>query len=237
MGNNSNVYRMFKEDIAKLWSDWHAGLSNYKTARMVGIKPPSVFLFLEKFGGIQPTEKTRPTQYLNSDEREEISRGIASGMSRRAIATQLDRSPSTISREINRNGGAKKYRAARAEKLAWVRAKRPKFCRLALNPRMRQLVIAKLKKQWSPEQISGWLLDTYPKREDMHVSHETNYKTLYIQSRGTLNKELRDQLRTKHRYRQSRTKTLAGIGMSNIVDPITNSERPASVEDRAVPGH
>lgn len=234
---NSNVFRMSTEDKEKLWAGWHAGLSNHKIAKLVGIKPVSVFLFLEKFGGIEPVVKTRRAQFLSSDEREEISRGIASGQSIRSIAQSMGRSPSTVSREITRNGGAKKYRAARAEKMAWVRAKRPKFCRLALHPRLRQRVVRKLKQQWSPEQISGWLLETFPDDPEMHVSHETIYKTLYIQSRGTLNKELRDHLRTKRRYRQSRTKTLKGTGMSNIVDPITISERPAEVEDRAVPGH
>jgi len=237
MRSNTNGYSMPEEDKAKVWACWHKGLSHHKTAKIVGIKPPSVFLFLERYGGIEPAIRIRRDNFLSAEERENISRGIASGTSIRGIAELLGRSPSTISREINRNGGVKKYRAAKAEKMAWSRAKRPKLCRLALNARLRKRVESKLKQQWSPEQISGWLSDSYPENTDMQVSHETIYKTLFIQSRGTLNKELRDHLRTKRRYRQSRTKTLKGTGQSSIVDPITISERPASVEDRAVPGH
>ena len=238
MGNtNTSAHRLSRDEVTKLWAGWHQGLAHHKIAKLVGIKPPSVFEFLAKFGGIEPVPRRRRTGFLSSEEREEISRGLAAGWSMRDLAYELGRSPSTISREIARNGGRDQYRAEKAEARAWEEAKRPKQCKLALNRRLRNRVATKLKKYWAPEQISGWLRDTYPEDESMHVSHETIYKTLFVQSRGVLNKQLRDHLRTKRRYRQSRLKTLKGKGMDTIVDLVSISERPAEVEDRAVPGH
>ena len=238
MGNtNTSAHRLSPDEVTKLWAGWHQGLAHHRIAKLVGIKPPSVFEFLAKFGGIEPVPRKRRDDFLTSREREEISRGLAAGWSMRDIAYELGRSPSTISREIARNGGRDRYRAEKAEARAWEEAKRPKRCKLALNRRLRNRVATKLKRYWAPEQISGWLKDTYPEDESMQVSHETIYKTLFVQSRGVLNKQLRDHLRTKRRYRQSRLKTLKGKGMDTIVDLVSISERPAEVEDRAVPGH
>jgi len=228
---------MSTDEIAELWSGWHKGLAHHQIAKLVGIKPSSVFGFLAKYGGIEPRPRKRRANSLTQDEREEISRELACGTSLRQIARDLERSPSTISREVERNGGVDVYRAESAEHRASEFAKRPKLCKLALNARLRQRIATKLKMDWAPQQISGWLKDAYPDNENMRVSHETIYKSLFIQSRGVLNKQLRDHLRTKRRYRQSRLKTLKGKGMNTIVDLVSISERPAEVEDRAVPGH
>lgn len=234
---NTNQHRMSAADKTTLWDLWHEGFSHHEIARVVGVSAPSVFLSLEKYGGYRPQPRVRRSGALTMQEREEISRGLATGCSIRAIARELGRSPSTISREIKRNGGEGRYRAASAEKRAWSQAQRPKACLLALNRALRRVVERKLRKDWSPKQISGWLKLRYPHEESMRVSHETIYKTLFIQSRGALNKELRAHLRTERRFRQARTKTLKGRGQTAIVDGISISERPASVEDRALPGH
>jgi IS30 family transposase len=174
---------------------------------------------------------------LTLAEREEISRGLVAHLSLRSIATLLGRAPSTISREVNRNGGRKHYRANRAEQAAWARAHRPKACKLAGNPTLRRVVARKLKLNWSPEQIAGWLKQENPGDENNQVSHETLYKSLYIQARGVLKKELLQYLRTKRVMRRSKHSTLKGRGLRTIKNAVSISERPASVEDRAVPGH
>ncbi len=237
MSNNTSAHRMSTAEVATLWAGWHQGLAHHKIAKLVGIKPSSVLEFLAKHGGIEPRPRKRRESSLSQEERETISRELACGTSMREIAVLIDRSPSTVSREIARNGGTEDYRAERAEHRAAECAKRPKLCKLALNARLRQRVASKLKNEWAPQQISGWLKDAFPTDERMHVSHETIYKSLFIQSRGVLNKELRDHLRTKRRYRQSKLKTLKGKGTKAIVDLVSISERPAEVEDRAVPGH
>lgn len=237
MNKNTSAHRMNQDEIAGLWSGWHQGLPHHQIAKLVGIKPSSVFEFLAKYGGIEPRARKRRVGSLSQEEREEISRELACGTSLQQIARDLNRSPSTISREVKRNGGADEYRAEHAEYRASECAKRPKLCKLALNGRLRQRVASKLKIEWAPQQISGWLKDEYPDNEKMNVSHETIYKSLFIQSRGVLNKQLRDHLRTKRRYRQSRLKTLKGKVGGSIVDLVSISERPAEVEDRAVPGH
>lgn len=234
---NSNNYRMSGADQELLWDLWHSGLSHYKIGDAVGISAPSVFLFLEKFGGYRPRPRVRRASALSVREREEISRGLAKGDSIRTIAASLARSPSTISREVNRNGGRRRYRASSAEKRASLKAHRYKVCRLRQNRRLRRRVVDKLQADWSPKQIAGWLKRRYPKEESMQVSHETIYKTLFIQSRGALNKELKGHLRTGRRFRQARTKTRKGHGQTSIVDGISIRERPAAVEDRALPGH
>lgn len=234
---NSNSYRMSASDQGLLWDLWHNGLSHYKISDAVGISAPSVFLYLEKHGGYRPRPRVRRPNALSVVDREEVSRGLAAGLSIRSIAARLVRSPSTISREVNRNGGRHAYRAARAETRAWSAARRYKECLLKQNRRLRRQVVAKLQCDWSPRQISGWLSRRYPTDESMQVSHETIYKTLFIQSRGALNKELRSHLRTGRRFRQARTKTLKGRGQTSIVDGISIRERPADVEDRALPGH
>ena len=170
-------------------------------------------------------------------EREEISRGIATQLSIRTIANQLNRSPSTVCREINRNGGHYLYRAAHADQAAWKRAKRPKFCKLICHKPLSRIIAKKLKLQWSPQQIAGWLKRKNPGDEGCRVSHETIYKTLYIQTRGALKRELLQCLRTKRIMRRSKHSSLKGKGLGKIVNGVPISERPPSVKDRAVPGH
>jgi IS30 family transposase len=161
---------------------------------------------------------------------------LSSKLSIREIAKQLNRAPSTVSREVNRNGGRGTYRANKADTAAWERAKRPKPCKLLLNKVLARLVAMKLHRTWSPQQIAGWLMHTYSDK-DLHVSHETIYKTLYIQTRGALKKELSKHLRSQRVMRRSKHATLKGKGLGKIVDAVNISERPPEVEDRAVPGH
>jgi IS30 family transposase len=174
---------------------------------------------------------------LSIDEREEISRGVAAGVSLRSIAGQLHRAPSTISRELKRNGGHRGYRAATADSRAWDRALRPKACKLAMHDELRQLVAARLSENWSPEQIAGWLKHTYPDDEAYRVSHETIYRSLFVQARGVLKKDLQAHLRSGRAIRRSRHATGKGDQRGSLTDMISIRERPASVEDRAVPGH
>jgi IS30 family transposase len=174
---------------------------------------------------------------LSLVDREEISRGVACGVSLRSIAERLHRAPSTISRELQRNGGLRRYRAATADKRAWDRAARPKPCKLARHEELRQLVAAKLSQNWSPEQIAGWLKHTYPDDEAHQVSHETIYRSLFVQARGVLKKDLQQHLRSGRAIRRSRHATGKGDGRGSLTDLMSIRERPASVEDRAVPGH
>jgi IS30 family transposase len=174
---------------------------------------------------------------LTISEREEISRGLAEGASLRRIAGRLHRAPSSISREVARHGGRHRYRAARAEERAWDRARRPKPCKLAAVPRLCELVAGKLGDDWSPEQISGWLARTYPGEQDLQVSTETIYRSLFVQARGVLRKELTAHLRTRRTMRRSGQATRSGQGRGGIVDAVSIRERPAEASDRAVPGH
>jgi IS30 family transposase len=174
---------------------------------------------------------------LTLAEREEVSRGLVAGRSLRAIAAALGRSASTLSREVRRNGGPGRYRAAAADSGAWKRSLRPKSCKLALHDALRQVVVAKLQLEWSPQQIAGWLKRSYPHDEALQVSHETIYRSLYVQARGALKKELMDHLRTRRAIRRSRHATMKGKRVGHIADAVSISERPASAEDRAVPGH
>jgi len=195
-----------------------------------------VFCYLRHYGGIRPAVRKRAASSLSPAEREDISRGLAEGLSIRAIAGCLDRAPSTISREIKRNGGVRQYRALTADKAAWERARRPKESLLSKQLRLRDIVSTKLAELWSPKQISGWLKREHSDDETMRVSHETIYKSLYIQSRGALKKELQSHLRRKRKFRQSRL-TNRGQRQGKITDAVSISERPAEIEDRAVPGH
>jgi IS30 family transposase len=174
---------------------------------------------------------------LTLAEREDISRGIASGSSIREIARHLDRAASTVGREVNRHGGRPTYRAHEADDQAWESALRPKTCLLAMHRRLREVVASKLILEWSPEQISGWLKTEYPEDERMRVSHETIYRSLFIQARGVLKKELMGHLRTKRRMRRSKHSRIFKDSRGRIADAISIKERPAEVEDRAVPGH
>ena len=234
MGGSTSK-RLSEGQRRELWTMWRAGKSHQDIARRMNISKPSVFLYIEKRGGIEPKERTRSAIALSQQEREEISRGLRAGSSLRQIARELGRSPSTISREVRRHGSRVTYRAATADRRAWDRARRPKPCRLASCEPLRSIVSEKLRLEWSPEQISLWLKREYPRDPSLQVSHETIYQSLFIQSRGALNRELRDHLRTRRRFRQSRHKTRKGHGP--IPDPVSIRERPAEVEDRAIPGH
>ncbi len=174
---------------------------------------------------------------LRFGEREEISRGLAAGDSFRAIARRLNRAVSTVSQEVGRHGGRRRYRAAHADSQAWESARRPKPCLLGQNPQLQRIVAVKLQQDWSPQQIAGWLRDHYPGHPEMWVSHETIYRSLFVQARGALKKELIGHLRTKRRFRRSRHATYRGQGRGSIIDAVSIRERPAEVEDRAVPGH
>jgi IS30 family transposase len=197
----------------------------------------SIFGLLAPTGGIRPPPRQRSRLALTLAEREEISRGLARGLSLRAIAVRLDRAPSTISRELQRNGGTTRYRAVQADQAAWGRARRPKRCKLIRHRALSRMVAAKLRLQWSPQQIAGWLKREHPEDESHQVSHETIYRSLFIQARGALKKELQQHLRSRRAIRRSRQASLKGEGLGKITNTVSIRERPASVEDRAVPGH
>jgi IS30 family transposase len=222
---------------SELWQRWRNGESIVDISRALARERKAVVRVLSRHGGFTPPLRKRSAEALTLAEREEISRGLTAEHSLRQIAEALQRSPSTISREVARNGGRQRYRATEADKAAWARARRPKVCRLAQHGRLRQTVANKLTQDWSPEQISGWLKLTYPNDETLRVSHETIYKSIFVQTRGVLKKELQKHLRTQRAFRQSRHSNLRGTGRGQIVDGISIRERPAAVEDRAVPGH
>ena len=222
---------------AEIWRGWKSGKTLRNIGRGLGRRSSHVRTLLLSNGGFKPPTRRRSTLVLSRVEREEISRGIAAGQSMRTIATDLKRAPSTVSREIARHGGRQAYRADAADRAAWTFARRPKRCRLATHGRLRRAVVRKLRLQWSPEQISGWLKDEYPDAHDMQISHETIYRSLFIQARGVLKKELQGHLRTRRTLRRSRTATLRKQSRGQIVDAISISERPAEIEDRAIPGH
>jgi len=221
----------------ELWDRYQSGESLKAIGRALGKPSSSIYGQLKPTGGIRPVPRRRSKLALTLPEREEISRGLAREQSMVAIAKQLGRATSTISREVDRNGGRDRYRAAAADKRAWHEARRPKQCKLARNPRLARAVAAKLKDRWSPEQIAGWLKRAHPGDESKQVSHETIYRSLYVQARGALKKELIQHLRTQRTMRRSRRGNKGGEGQGQIKDMVTISERPASVEDRAVPGH
>jgi IS30 family transposase len=223
--------------MKEVWDRWEKGDSLNAIARDLDRSHSTVQGALARTGGIRPAAKRRSPLALTLAEREEISRGIAIGLSIRAIATQLGRAPSTVSREINRNGGRRCYRANQADEAAWERAERAKTCKLAQNPVLARIVAEKLIDWWSPRQIAGWLKRTHPDDETMQVSHETIYLTLYIQARGALKKELIKYLRCSRAMRRSRHHTQKGPDHGRIVDAVSISERPPEAEDRAVPGH
>ena len=223
-------------ELAEVFDRWQRGESSGGIARALN-RGSNVYMLLARHGGIRPRTRCRSARALTVAEREEISRGIASGRSLRSIARILSRAPSTLSREVRRNGGRRRYRAAEADKQAWKRARRPKRCRLVCRPRLRQLVEEKLREAWAPQQITGWLKRTYPGDEFYQVSHETIYRSLFIQARGAFKKELTRYLRSKRTIRRSRHATRKGRGGGQIQDLISIHERPATVEDRAVPGH
>ena len=220
-----------------MWDRWQAGDSQHEIARLFDRSHGSVAGILRKTGGIRPRPRSRSRLSLTVAEREEISRGMVAGQSLRSIAVSLGRAPSTVSREINRNGGRQHYRANVADKEAWNRALRPKTCKLVHNRALAGIVAKKLRGLWSPEQIAGWLKYTYPDDENFQVSHETIYRSLFIQARGALKKELLQYLRHTRAMRRGRSHTQKTATHGRIKDTVSIQERPASVEDRAVPGH
>ena len=192
---------------------------------------------LESTGGISPPIRRRSPRVLSFVEREEISRGIAAGQGIRAIARELNRAPCTISQEVRRHGGRGCYRATKADSEAWDSARRPKPCLLSKSTQLQWLVAGKLKEDWAPQQIAGWLKTEYPENPELCVSHETIYRSLFVQARGALKRELIGHLRSKRRIRRSRHATYRGEGRGEIIDAVSIRQRPAEIEDRAVPGH
>jgi IS30 family transposase len=221
----------------QIWQRWRQGESLSEIGRGLERNASGIFHVVAKNGGIAPLRRKRSALALTAAEREEISRGLKGDESIRQIAAGLGRAPSTISREINRNGGAQKYRAGVAEANAWTRALRPKTCALASNARLCRLVASKLKLEWAPAQIAGWLKRAFPVNKRMQISHETIYRSMFIQTRGVLKKELISHLRTHRTMRRSENASRKGQNRGAIVDAVSISERPAEAQDRAVPGH
>jgi len=225
------------EQKHEVWARWKAGESTYTIARAIDRGHGSVYFVIQHTGGYAPAARRRSSRVLSLQEREEISRGLAVGDSIRAIAARLGRAPSSISREVHRHGGRSSYRATEADKRAWQDARRPKVCKLGAVPELRELVATKLAEQWSPQQISGWLAHTFPDEQALHVSTETIYRSLFIQARGVLKKELTAHLRTHRPIRRPKAASLKGHGQGQIIDAVSIRERPPEAEDRAVPGH
>ena len=221
----------------ELWERWRAGGSISDIARALHKAPGSIHGMLEATGGFSPPERRRRRCALTPSEREEVSRGLASGESLRAIAARLGRCASSVCREVNRNGGRRNYRAQKAEEQALKRARRPKRCLLAIDERLRDVVARKLREDWSPEQISGWLKREYPDDEAMRISHETIYRTLFVQARGALKRELLAQLRSRRMMRKGCHASTRGQPRGQIKEAVSIRERPPEAEDRAVPGH
>ena len=231
--------RTYYNDAQKalMWERWKEGWTLHQIGQLFDRPHTSILNILSKTGGIRPPGRRRRATALTLAEREEISRALMVGQSMRSVAARLGRAPSTISREISRNGGQDGYRAALAEGAAWDRSLRPKRCKLVKNRALAGLVADMLRMLWSPEQIAGWLKHTYPNDPSLHVSHETIYRSLFIQARGALKKELLDHLRRTRGMRRSRSYTQKTAIHGQIADAVSISQRPASVEDRAVPGH
>jgi IS30 family transposase len=222
---------------ADIWDRWQRGESMCSIGRRFDRNSSSIYPLLARTGGIRPPERRRSRFALTLAEREEISRGLRVQLSLRAIALQLKRAPSTISREVRRNGGRAGYRAAWSDQAAWERARRPKPCKLACRQALCRTISAKLQRKWSPQQIAGWLKRAHPDDETARVSHETIYRSLFIQTRGVLKKELLAHLRATRAIRRSRHASLKRDGLGQIKDAVSIRERPATVEDRAIPGH
>ena len=232
------MWRRFSEEERQtIWDMREAGVPVKRIARHLGRQNVSLRKFIADAGGRRPTARQRSELRLSLEEREEISRGLAAGDSIRAIAEALGRSPSTICREVNANGGRRKYRALVADRAASRNALRPKRAKLAECRRLRGVVERKLEARWSPQQISAWLALEYPDRPEMQVSHETIYQSLFVQSRGALRKELHSCLRTGRAMRRAKAYTKGNVGQGQLRNMVMISERPAEVKDRAVPGH
>ena len=220
-----------------MWERWKCGESISEIGRALDRAPGTIHCTIREHGGVPPRERRRSRLALTAIEREEISRGVAAGESARRIAARLGRAPSTVTRELDRNGGRRRYRAADADRHAWQRARRPQRCKLASDRVLAGLVAAKLEQDWSPQQIAGWLKHAFADDETMRVSHETIYLTLFVQARGALKRELIAHLRRARSIRRPRAAKRSNNGQGQIVDAVSIRERPAEAEDRAVPGH
>ena len=228
-------YTQTQKDL--MWERWKKGDSLHQIARLFDRHHPSIQGIFMKTGGIRPPPRTRSVLALTLAEREAISRGLAANQSMRSIAQELGRSPSTISREVARNGGKEAYRSTKSDQAAWERAHRPKACKLLQNKALAHVVADKLQHNWSPQQIAGWLKHAYPNDEGYQVSHEVIYRSLFIQARGALKKELVQHLRRTRVMRRSRHYTMKNGDLGKIANTVSIRERPAEAEDRAVPGH
>ena len=229
--------RLSPDDIDVMWSRWHHGETSVQISARLGCNRETVTWHVTRAGGLPPRARRRAARQLTLAEREEISRGLAQGAGVCALARRLHRPPSTISREIARHGGAATYRASTADAAAWAGGRRPKRAKLVRTPRLRRVVARKLRADWSPQQIAAWLQATYPDDRTMHVSHETIYQALYVQTRGALKRELAAHLRRQRRYRRPRAAARAERGPGQLVDIVSIAERPPSADARAVPGH
>jgi IS30 family transposase len=229
--------RLSPQDVETLWSRWQQGETAVQISTTLGCNKSTISWHIDRAGGLRPRERRRAARQLSLAEREEISRGLAVGEGPRALGRRLGRTPSTISREIRRHGGAAAYRASHADAAAWARARRPKPCRLGQQPRLRRAVARQLRADWSPQQIAAWLRQRYPDDPTMHVSHETIYQALYVQARGALKRALVAHLRQGQRARRPRAAARATRGPGQLVDIVSIAERPPSAETRAVPGH
>ena len=226
------------QEKTEVWRRYRAGDSLRSISRGMGRSMEALRLLIAATGGRPPVVSRRSMLRLSLAEREEISRGVVAGYSYRSIAGRLRRAPSTVCREIKRNGGRQRYRAFRAEQAAERRSRRPKPAKLVRCPQLRQVIEAKLASRWSPQQIAGWLARTYPDAPELRVSHETIYMSLFVQPRGALRKELTRYLRTRRMVRRPRAARAAnGNGQGQLRDPVHISARPAEAADRAVPGH
>jgi IS30 family transposase len=221
----------------RLWAQWHEGRSAGEIARQLSRGRHAIQRIVERHGGTEPARRKRADDRLSLAQREEISRGVSAGRSARRIARDIGKHHSTVSREIKRNGGPAAYRAAQAEQAAWHRALRPKRCVLRQRPRLCAYVVRGLQRCWSPQQIAARLEHQYRHDQSMRVSHETIYRTLFVQSRGALRKELTQYLRSARKVRHARAASNKGQGRGRIVDAVSIRERPAEAADRAVPGH
>lgn len=226
-----------EQDRDEIWDLVMAGGTHGRVGKKVGRPASVVRSVIVATGGVRPVARRRSTRQLTIFEREDIAAGVAGGLSVRAIAAGLGRAPSTISRELTRNGGRDSYRPSVADRAAWSRAARPKTCKLAAHPVLREHVVEGLQLQWSPEQITGWLKVEFPDDPELRVSHETIYLSLFVQSKGLLNKELCKELRSGRGVRRAGRISVRGQGRGQIVDALNISERPAEADDRAVPGH
>ncbi len=229
--------RLSPADVDVLWSRWQQGDTSVQISTVLGCDRETITWHVNRAGGLRPRERRRAARHLTLAEREEISRGLVAGDGVRALARRLGRAPSTISRELERRGGAAGYRAAAADAEAWACGRRPKRTKLVRTPRLRRVVERKLRADWSPQQITAWLQERYPDDLPMQVSHETIYQALYVQTRGALKRELAAHLRRGQRYRRPRAAARAERGPGQLVDIVSIAERPPSVDARAVPGH